>query len=384
MEAGGYRFGSGMMCVLLFMLAGYPFELRAVEQAGHTPAQRHRLIAVGDIMLSGSAAAVFKVKGYSHAFRDRSLAKITSRADASFGNLEYPITRSGFPFQDKKYTFRGPAESLNAIKAAGFDLLSLANNHIMDYGLQGLTDTIRQCKRNKLVCAGAGTDLASASSPGILARRGIRYGLLAYSMTFPEEFWATQDRPGTAHPDWAQVGNDIRDLRLKVDILVVSFHWGEELRIEPKKYQVDYAHYAIASGADMVVGHHPHVPQPVEIYEGKPIFYSLGNYAFGSFSKNTTFGITAEIRFLGTTPEQIILYPLDVHRQEGFFSPRLARGRSADGIVAHLQKISESFGTVIENRDGVGKIQLPPPKAPVTAGPDTAGKRAPHPELCIR
>src|SRR5208283_271920 len=171
-------------------------------------------------------------------------------------------------YKDKEYTFRGMPESLRAVKRAGFDLLSLANNHIMDYGEKGLKDTIRQCQINKLVYAGAGTDRTSALRLGVLKRHGVRYGLLAYSLTFPEEFWARSGKPGTAHPDWAQMGQDIRAARPNVDILIVSFHWGEELKADPKKYQIDFAHYAINSGADVVLGHHPHVPQPIEVYKG--------------------------------------------------------------------------------------------------------------------
>jgi poly-gamma-glutamate synthesis protein (capsule biosynthesis protein) len=139
-------------------------------------------------MLSGSATPLLQAKGYDYPFKDNNLGKIIASADAAFGNLEYPITMGGTRYKDKEYTFRGMPESLRAIKMAGFDLLSLANNHIMDYGEKGLKDTISQCRKNKLVYAGAGADRTSAFRLGVLKRHGVRYGLLAYSLTFPKEF----------------------------------------------------------------------------------------------------------------------------------------------------------------------------------------------------
>ena len=318
----------------------------------------HRVLAVGDIMLTGSAKPLLQKKGYDHPFQDKNLSRLIASADVAFANLEYPITMKGVRYPDKEYTFRGDTESLSAIRKAGFDLLSLANNHIMDYGEKGLMDTIRQCRKNRLAFTGAGADLASASRLAVIKRHGIRYGLLAYSLTFPEEFWATPGKPGTAHPDWAQVRQDIREARPRVDILMVSFHWGEELKSEPKKYQIDFAHHAITSGADMVLGHHPHVPQPIEIFKGKPIFYSLGNYAFGAISDNATFSFASVTRFKDNVPVQVILYPLNVNNQEVGFQPRLISGTPAKKIITHLREISKSFKTDIHYQNGIGKIMI--------------------------
>lgn len=349
------------ICIMLALLAGCPgpsFGDTLANTHHERTAAVHTLIAVGDIMLSGSATPLLQAKGYDYPFKDINLGKIITFSDVAFGNLEYPITMGGNRYKDKGYTFRGMPESLRAVKRAGFDLLSLANNHIMDYGEKGLKDTIRQCRINKLVYAGAGTDRTSALRLGVLKRHGVRYGLLAYSLTFPEEFWATSEKPGTAHPDWAQMGQDIRAARPNVDILIVSFHWGEELKADPKKYQVDFAHHAINSGADVVLGHHPHVPQPIEVYKGKPIFYSLGNYAFGSMSEAAVFSFAAKIIFHGNEPVRVNLYPLNVHNQDVGFQPRLAGGPSAKKIITHLMEISKSFGTVIHYQNGIGKIMI--------------------------
>jgi poly-gamma-glutamate capsule biosynthesis protein CapA/YwtB (metallophosphatase superfamily) len=349
------------ICIILTILSLYPKTLLGDvhSKAGDERTLRmHSVLSVGDIMLTGSAKSFLRAQGYDHPFQDKNLARLVASADVAFANLEYPVTFKGVRYTDKEYTFRGDPESLSAIRTAGFDLLSIANNHIMDYGEKGLRDTIRQCRKNKFAFTGAGADPASASRLAVIKRHGVRYGLLAYSLTFPEEFWATPGKPGTAHPDWAQVRQDIKEARPRVDILMVSFHWGEELKSEPKKYQLDFAHHAINSGADMVIGHHPHVPQPVEIFKGRPIFYSLGNYAFGAISDNATFSFAPVTRFKDNVPVQVILYPLNVNNQEVGFQPRLLSGTPAKKIIMHLKEISKGFKTDIHYQNGIGRIMI--------------------------
>lgn len=343
-------------------LASYPLELSGEaldNKEGPRTGVESSVLAVGDIMLTGSSKKFLQTKGYGHAFRDKGLSKLIMSADVAFANLEYPVTSKGSRYEDKSYTFRGDPESLSAIKGAGFDVLSLANNHIMDYGEKGLRDTLRQCRRIGLACAGAGMDLPSASMPAVIKRKGVTYGLLAYSMTFPEEFWAGSGRPGSAHPDWAQVEQDISDARPKVDILMVSFHWGEELKSDPKKYQVDFARHAISSGADMVLGHHPHIPQGIEIFKGRPIFYSLGNYAFGAMSENAGMSFVALTIFRDHLPVEVKLYPVNVLNREVVFQPKLAKGTPAKRIISHLNELSRKSGTTIRYVNNIGKIVIP-------------------------
>jgi len=347
----------GLMAFSLFV--GGSQTLRGDDTGDATAngkGRTHVLLAVGDIMLSGSAAPFLKTRGYDHPFKDRSLQRLITSSDVSFANLEYPVTRSGVRFVTKTYTYRGEPGSLDAIQRAGFNLLSLANNHIMDYGDQGLMATIRGCRQKKMVYAGAGSNLGFAGKLRKIEKRGVHYGPLAYSHTFPEEFWAKPDSSGTAHLDRESLRQDIMRARGEVDILLVSFHWGEELKTAPKPYQVDLAHLAVGAGADVVLGHHPHVPQPIEIYRGKPIFYSLGNYAFGTFSDDVSFSFVAEVLFQGNTPVRVNVYPINVCNREVMFRPRLATGKLAQNIVAHLQGISEPFGTRIGFQKGVGRI----------------------------
>lgn len=370
MKEGNPCIFTWLRVLMTAFLALPPLALAGSDARGQETAQetrRNTVVAVGDIMLSGSAAPVLQTTGYGHAFRDPFLSRLVGSADVAFANLEHPVTGSSDRYKDKKFTFRGTSASLRAIKKAGLDMLSLANNHIMDYGATGLMDTIVLCRKLRLACSGAGADEASARRLAVFERRGVRYGLLAYSMTFPEDFWATPERPGTAHPDITRLELDIRQARPEVDILIVSFHWGEELMTEPKQYQVGFARYAVRTGADMVIGHHPHVSQAIEIYRGKPIFYSLGNYAFGTYSAAVSSGLAVETVFQGKDPVQVNIYPLNVCNREVRFQPRLARDQAALQAITHLQDISSPFNTVISFDRGVGTIAIAPKEDESTA-----------------
>lgn len=329
------------------------------QQSGE---QGHTLVAVGDIMLAGSAKSILEEKGYAYAFQDPCLAKIISSADVAFANLEFPVAQHGQAFQDKQFIFKGSRASLAAIRLAGFDLLSLANNHTMDYGAEGLDSTIRTCKSFHLTPAGAGSSLEEARRLQVISKNGVRYGLLAYSLTYPKEFWATDGNAGTAYGERKYLEQDIPRSAREVDILIVSFHWGEELNPQPRPYQTELAHMAVDLGATVVLGHHPHIPQPIEIYRGAPIFYSLGNFAFGSWSVNTPFSFVAEIRFSGSKPARIILHPINVNNHVVLFQPRALKGDAAHEVITYLMDISAPYGTVLLPEKNSGVIELIPPE----------------------
>ncbi|MRR35428.1 CapA family protein [bacterium] len=346
---------------MLYLLSGSLSPARGITTffiQRHGPDEIYRVFAPGDIMLAGSAASVLREKGYSHPFRDRDLSCITATADASFANLEYPVTLHDIRCRDKAFVFRGDPETLRAIRDAGFNMLSLANNHIMDCNDEGLKDTIRLCDRLGIAHAGAGIDLENAGRMALILRRGMRFGLLAYSMTYPLEFWAGPGRAGTYHPEYSRIEKDIAKAKSQVDILLVSFHWGEELKSEPKSYQTGLARSAVRSGADMVLGHHPHVAQAIEIYRGKPIFYSLGNYAFGSYSTKVTTGFAAEIMLRGRKIVQVNLHPLNLRSPRAVFQPAVAGGDAARLVITRLQDLSKPFGTSIMLDGAKGIIMI--------------------------
>jgi poly-gamma-glutamate synthesis protein (capsule biosynthesis protein) len=344
-----------LAAVIFTAVSGSPAYSADNKAAGETNAEIV-IIAAGDIMLSGSSIPVLEKKGYDYAFSDLSLAKLIKDADISFANLEYPITKKGKPNKDKKFVFKGSVKSFKAIKNAGFDMLSLANNHIMDYGEKGLVSTLQACRKYGMTCTGADENLSQACSAGVIKRRDVRVALLSYSMTFPKEYWATDETPGTAYGDKLTVVEDIALARQIADIVMASFHWGAELMTEPKPYQIEMAHLAIESGADMVFGHHPHVPQGIEIYKGKPVFYSLGNYAFGSYSKNSPISFIARITAGKKGVTGIRVYPVIVDNFKTGFKPEAAKNEEARLIIDYLAEISAPFGTRIIYENGTGEV----------------------------
>ena len=293
-----------------------------------------------------------------------------TKADIAFLNLETPLSRRGYPYPEKKYVFRADPAAAAAMAKAGINVVSLANNHIMDYGPEALTDTIRYLDAAGIARTGAGSNLAEAAKPALLDIDGTGVAFLAFSNTFPRTFWAKLRRPGT------HFGSDKAVSRAAGAAsgggpLIVSFHWGEELSEEPKEYQVRLAHLAIDSGADIVVGHHPHVPQPIEIYHGKPILYSLGNFSFGSYSRNTRTGlvIKASIKDNGSLIK-LEVFPVKVDNGIVAFRPEILSGDEGKELFGKLTAAipSAAASTDWENGRGViipaGSGQIPEVTSP--------------------
>jgi poly-gamma-glutamate capsule biosynthesis protein CapA/YwtB (metallophosphatase superfamily) len=314
-----------------------------------------RIAAVGDIMLGGTAEPEMQRYGYDYPFeRTHSILR---QAQIVFGNLEGPLTEGGTSEIPKKYVFHSPPDMVApALARAGFNIVSLANNHSLDYGLQGLEDTRTALEKEGIQGVGAGRNLAEARTPVYMVKGGVTVAFLAYSLTFPEEFWAGPDKPGTAFGHEQDVRSDVAAARQKADIVVVSFHWGQEGKTELRDYQVQLAHAAIDAGASAVLGHHPHILQAVERYQDGVILYSLGNFAFGSYSNTATRSVVALLTFRNRQWSELRLLPINVRNAEVVFQPRPLSGRDAAEVVETLQQLSQARQTVLENHDGVALL----------------------------
>jgi len=229
-------------------------------------------------MPSGSLLE-FVEKNPSYPFEN--IKPLLDSVDITFFNLECPITDSGTPVEGKEFVFKFPVRYAGILR--GITGFTLANNHIMDYGWEGLASTLRVLASLKIGTCGAGENLKEARSPFITQAGGLKVAFFCYSNTLPKSYWADTAKPGTAHGIEKFIKKDLPGV--DADFKIAVFHWSSELLDTPKLYQRILARYAIDHGADMVVGHHPHVVQTVEIYRGKPIFYSLGNFIFGSYTK---------------------------------------------------------------------------------------------------
>jgi poly-gamma-glutamate capsule biosynthesis protein CapA/YwtB (metallophosphatase superfamily) len=218
----------------------------------------------------------------------------------------------------------------------------------MDYGPDGLTDTLNSLDRNGIGHAGAGAGIKDARRPACAEVKGSMICLLAYSLTHPEEFYADEEKAGTAFGHLKFLEQDIPAARKKSDILIVSFHWGTELKDTPNDYQMELGRRAVELGASVVAGHHPHIPQGVETRNGGVIFYSLGNFIFGSYSKYSLRNMIARVRFAGKAVSRIELVPIYTFNEEVVFRPRIMRGGEAKSFCEGIAGLSAPFGTMVE------------------------------------
>jgi len=313
--------------------------------------------AVGDVMLGGTARPELEKYGYDYPFEKTK--NIFGMSDIVFANLEGPLSNRGESVIEKKYKFRSPPEKVApALRLAGINIVSLANNHTMDYGEQGLVDTMTALEANGIAYAGAGRNLFQARKPAIVKVKNTRISLLAYSLTFPEEFWAKKSVAGTAFGHESYIKYDVEQAKKNSDLVIVSFHWGRESTTELRPYQISLGHTAIDAGATVVLGHHPHILQAVERYKKGVILYSLGNYVFGSYSQKAKRSAIAKFIFTDNQLTALQLLPINVNNSEVVFQPRLLAQEAAKKVVQQLNELSAQRGTEIKYRNGVADVAL--------------------------
>lgn len=243
-----------------------------------------RIMAVGDIMLGRTIGKRIS-QDYSKPFSE--VKSILANADILFGNLESPISDRGQKTSGKGITFTANPASVKSLSYAGFDVVSVANNHSMDYGSPALMQTIDLLDNEKILHCGAGKNISEARKPAIIDEYGVKIAFLAYTdmydIYFSKSkftFEAGENKAGVAPRKLDYIINDIKEAKNHANMVVVSLHWGIEESFDVSEDMIDFAHKLIDSGADVILGHHPHQLQGIEIYKGKPIAYSLGNFIF--------------------------------------------------------------------------------------------------------
>lgn len=259
----------------------------ATVDAGRLRVRPLVLAAVGDVNLGDRVGLAIRAFGPRYPWL--SVAPVLNRADLAIGNLECAVSTRGAPLAGKRYTFRGrPAALATVGRFAGLDVLSLANNHSLDYGREAFIDTIRHATRAGISVAGGGSSLAAARTPAVRETGGLRVAVLTYSDVRPLGFDAGPGIAGT-NPAFSEIiAPDVRRARRTADVVAVYFHWGEERTFRPNERQRALARLALSSGATVVLGAHPHVLQPVERPSPrKLVVWSLGNFVFGATSPRT-------------------------------------------------------------------------------------------------
>jgi poly-gamma-glutamate synthesis protein (capsule biosynthesis protein) len=243
-----------------------------------------KIVFVGDIMLDDLPGKYIQDGNDPFA----SFSALFKSADLTIGNLECVVGTSGVA-EDKPFVLRAHPRVLPVLKKH-FSALSLANNHSGDFGPQAFSSMLDLLDASGIKYFGGGRNLQEAYAPIIFDIKGKRIALLAYNLFFPRSFEALDDRPGNAWGEDDYVREGIKRARNihQADIVITYPHWGWENEKIASANQVALAHLMIDSGADAVIGGHPHVTQNIEIYKGKTIFYSLGNFVFDSFDTEET------------------------------------------------------------------------------------------------
>lgn len=256
-----------------------------------------RILMGGDVMLSRYVAALARQHD-DPSWPLHDVAGLFSEADIAFVNLESPFSDRGRPVYSGM-VFKTEPEMVEALRTAGIDIVSTANNHARDCGAHGIEFTLNWLQRNGIETVGTAPTAELAHAGTILERNQVGFGFLAYTYDQSNGNHADQD-DRIAMLDTEAMLVDVKSLRERSDVVIVSMHAGGEYQPKPNAQQRSFARAAIDAGASIVVGHHPHVTQPVEIYGNGVIFYSLGNLAFDQFQrKETQRGLIADLRFSG-------------------------------------------------------------------------------------
>lgn len=263
-------------------------EALAAEKSMTPPArdpEHVRLLIAGDTHFIWGVTDLQKEKGLR--YPTERLEGLFHAADFRILNLETALSEKGEPISKKAFIFNAPPASIELLSALRLDLALLGNNHAMDMGHAGLDDTIQRLRRAGIATVGAGDNARTAAAPYYFELDGIKFAVLSYSDIGTPEIFSTFSRPGVAsarnNPYFA-----VKKFARGVDHLLVSLHWGIEYYTKPTPEQVKIARALIDAGASAVIGHHPHIPQGIEVYRGGIICYSLGNFLFGSVNPYQT------------------------------------------------------------------------------------------------
>lgn len=276
---------------------------------------------VGDMMFDrGVQSHILRYGGGDPDFSFEKIQTHLKTFDVLFGNLEGPASDQGAD-QGSVYSFRMSPTVVSALARVGFSVVSVANNHMGDFGEEAMADTFRRLDDASIVYSGGGMTSAEAYDPKTITVRGTRISFLAFSEFGKNYLEAKEYGPGIAVISRESLQTSITRAKETSDVVVVSFHFGDEYESEPNDYQKEIAHLAIDLGADLVVGHHPHVVGPLVRYKEGYIAYSLGNFIFDqNFSRETMEGAVLEVELRGARITGAKLTPIRINAH---FQPEL-------------------------------------------------------------
>jgi poly-gamma-glutamate synthesis protein (capsule biosynthesis protein) len=349
-----------------------PRDAAPTDSSAATPEPAVTIAAGGDVVLGYNLQDHFDRELEAgaapealHALYFAGVRRLLEPADLAIVNLECPFTGRGVKLV-KNFNFRARPELVEILKRGSVDVVTIANNHTMDWGVEGLDDTLATLDGAGIACFGAGHDLAAARAPLIVERNGLRIGFLGYyfqskkNMLEPEAMYALPHRPGVAgcYVDLAcmkrMVREDVAALVPRVDAAIPFFHWGKEGSYAVQPYQRQLARLCVDLGCRAVLGAHPHRVQAIEVYRGAPIFYSLANFVYGGIKEpSDPLSFVARLRVTkaaatcDVVPIQITRWP------EAPFQPFPLEGEALETELARLAGLSRAVGRTLPQLAGI-------------------------------
>lgn len=321
---------------VLLVSCAYP-GWRAVR-SGSIGQPYTRLIFAGDVMFSRAVRREI-IASADPAMPFRKIAPLMAGSDITFVNLETPFSDRG-PYYPGGLVFHAAPEMIGGLLLAGVDVASTANNHARDCGAHGVAFTVRWLRANGINPVGSAETAAIAHDGVVLERNGVRFGFIGYTYDQSNGNWRdVDDRVAVA--EIATMQRDVRSLRGRADVVIVSMHHGIEYNQKPSASQIEFAHAAIDAGATLVIGHHPHVVQPQQWYHGGFIVYSLGNFVFDQYQREQTqHGEIVQVSFLGRDI-------LATHTEPVRITPTGPELEGEDALVTngHLLDVTAELGT---------------------------------------
>ena len=313
--------------------------------------------AVGDIMLGRGVGG--RIQGdYIYPFKK--VGDFLKDADITFANLEMSISNRGQKLIGKGVWLQADPKSVEGLKYIGLDVANIANNHILDFNDIAMFDTIDILDENNILHIGAGARLKEARQPAVVTIEGVRVGFLGYTDLYQYGYGvpgqealryleAKEDAAGVAPLKYDLIKEDVEALREDVDILVVSLHWGTEESFVVSPEQRTLAHKILDDGADLILGHHPHQLQGIEIYNQKPIVYSMGNFIFDQNDKENNETVIVDVDFTDGKLSRFEVVPCKiVGKKQTVF----AGEEDGTHILGYLKAFSEELDTALVIEDG--------------------------------
>jgi poly-gamma-glutamate synthesis protein (capsule biosynthesis protein) len=308
------------------------------------------LVAVGDVMFGDHPICVghgvgSSLKNKEPGFLFSNVSNILKKGDITFGNLECVLSDIDIDYGSlASVSLRGEEKSIHELTSAGFNVVSIANNHILEHGVPSLKKTKELLHQNGIVDIGVADTKEESRTVSDMEVKGVKVGFLAYCLIGDKTAYCSVDNP-------TEIIGDVKNASSEVDVLIVSMHWGNEFIRKPSPQQVELGHAIIDAGAKLILGHHPHVLQGVEEYNNGIIAYSMGNFVFDMWQRKMRESMILSCNISKDGIEDFEIVPAIIDKN---FRPLLLDGTEKEELES---KITGEFLDIMEEATYIMEVQ---------------------------